>query len=132
MPELLISRVASVGRHVLHMIFGIVVMAAPTETVVRQVQWGAYVWGAMFVVGGAVGAYGAWRRKWITERWAIWPLGVAWVVYIGSLVYRWATGGGTAVLAVSMALTIIVLSLIVRYGELTAIAEASARRADQQ
>lgn len=128
MPELLISRVASVARHIFHLIFGIVVVSAPTETVVEQVQWGAYVWAAMFIIGGAVGAYGAARRRWITERWALWPLMVAWLVYIGSLAFRFATGGGTAVLAVAVGFAIVVLSLIVRYGELTDIAEASARR----
>lgn len=128
MRELLISRIAAVARHVLHLVFGIVVATAPTETVVKQVQWGAYVWAALFIIGGAVGTYGAARRRWVTERWAIWPESVAWVVYIGSLIFRWATGGGTAVLAVSMSMMIIVLSLIVRHGELTAIARASANR----
>lgn len=131
MRELLIARMAAVARHVLHFVFGLVVATAPTETVVRQVQWGAYVWAGLFVVGGAVGAYGALRRRWVMERWAIWPESVAWAVYIGSLVFRWATGGGMAVLAVALALTIIVLSLVVRYGELTAIARASARREAQ-
>lgn len=128
MPELLISRVASVTRHIFHLIFGIVVVSAPTETVVEQVQWGAYVWAALFIVGGVVGAYGAARRRWITERWALLPLMVGWLVYIGSLAFRFATGGGTAVLAVTIGFVIIVLSLMVRYGELTEIAAASARR----
>lgn len=128
MPERLVTRVAATMRHVTHVIFGIVVIIAPTETVVEQVRWGAYIWAAMFIVGGAVGAFGAARRKWVTERWALVPEMVGWLVYIAALVVRWAVDGGFALLAVALAFAIILQSLIVRAGELTEVAEASARR----
>lgn len=128
MPERFVTRVAATMRHVTHVIFGIIVIVAPTETVVEQVRWGAYIWAALFIVGGAVGAYGAARRKWITERWALVPEMVGWLVYIAALVFRWVADGGIAVLAVAIAFGIIVQSLIVRAGELTEVAEASARR----
>lgn len=128
MPERLISRVANVIRHLSHCLFGVLVAISPSQTVEQHALFGAYAWAAMFIIGGGVGVYGAVRRRWVTERWALIPLMVGWVVYIASLLIAFYFDPRVVTLAVALAFAIIIQSLLARYGELTDIAEASARR----
>ncbi|MBO0826197.1 MAG: hypothetical protein J2P24_00305 [Streptosporangiales bacterium] len=111
-----------------YILVGVVVFLSPAQSVEDRLRWGAYAWASLFVVGGAVGAYGAWARRWVTERWGSGLVIVSNAVYTVSLVATFALQGNVTALVLALLFLILIAELAARQHELTQLAQGSAAR----
>lgn len=119
-------RLTPVLFHLGNVAVGVTAFISPAQTVEARVAALVYLWAGMFAAGGIVGAYGAWRRQWITERSALYPEITAWAVYALSVIARFATDGGISLLFVGLAFLLIVAALVMRHQQLTSISRTAA------